>query len=183
MYKIGVGLLLPLDIENQIRSLELSIFNTSKVPDGLFQPPHVTIKRPFEISSQSRLQQFTDEIDNLAKDSIKCEFKYTRSGSFPDGSVYIQVRENSELLAIHNKLLGIASNFDARADNFEGINVLFHTTIAINLGDTQKADAIKMADRASFTETTIEAAHIGLFLRVAGAGWVIIHRSPLSSLA
>ena len=131
-YRIGLGILLPDVIYNHIRAVELDIMDKTSNQRGLTQPPNITVKRPFELSSKTELNSFLKLLD-----SVNCEMVGTTSyesiGFFENGFMHLKVSENSLLNTLHSNLLKLCTNFHIKPDEFEAENVIFHTTLAMNL--------------------------------------------------
>jgi 2'-5' RNA ligase len=97
-------------------------------------PPHVSLKQPFAISDLDALEEYMDElapaIEPFELELTTLELRSITHQGRDYGLLWIAVRENPTLRALHNKLnQDLSQRFgDAPAD-FDGDEFLFHMTV------------------------------------------------------
>ncbi|MDO8487309.1 MAG: 2'-5' RNA ligase family protein [Candidatus Curtissbacteria bacterium] len=170
--QIGIGILLEEDAYNYARDLELKISNQFNTKDGLRQPPHVTIKPPFEVSS---LEPFISYFDTLVKSIKPFELELGGIDSFAPSVIYIKVTENPDLENLHLKILDeLEEQFDIKPNQFEAKGYAFHSTLAMgDLSQDKYAKAMEYLQKENksfkFKFTTI-----GLFYLFEEKDWIVI---------
>ena len=180
-YRIGIGCVLADAAGDAIRQLELKIAEQTGSSLGLSQPPHVTVKRPFVIGSLHELEEFIHRLRQLVQDMRAPDITYTSIGDFAGGSVYIAVQKSDELKSLHEKLLSFCAGYGASADEFEGDQSVFHTTVAMGLNDDQLAGARAIAETAQLANMSATSNKLVVLLETEVNGWVAIGTAKLSS--
>ena len=173
---IGVGLLLEGESYNKIREIE-QIFSTTISNDhGLFQPPHITIKRPFQVKSLEDIQDISKTIEKFCKKQKKIKLKLSGIKSFTEKAVYFQVLNDSKVRSIHEDLLLILrSKHSIKAEAFDGPKFVAHSTIAMELDEKQHNEIErKLIHKYNKLRIDTTISKIGLFLNIDDAHWIII---------
>ncbi|MCE7794785.1 YjcG family protein [Salipaludibacillus sp. CUR1] len=68
-------------------------------------PPHLTLKEPFEME-ETQINEFSKEVRKVAKKASPFTLEVYKFSSFypVTNTIYMKVRENESLLALHNEL-------------------------------------------------------------------------------
>ena len=170
---IGFAILLNNECHNFIRKVQLEIHQQI----GIGQPrqtPHITIKSPFEVNT---LDAYVDYFEELANRLKPFDIEFDGFGTFGERVLYLNVKENSDLIALHaNILQEVKEKFDLDPHEFEGENIKFHASIAgfDNADDFHKAEQLLSKYQPKYRFRAIE---LGLFYYLgAGNGWIVQQR-------
>lgn len=176
--QIGFGVLLEGEHFNYTRRVELKLRQWFGANDGLKQPPHITFKAPFTVSS---IEPFATYLDELAATTLPFDVTIEGVGAFPPHVLYLDVQPNRRLIALHTRVLDeLDSAYQVPPGRFEGERVTFHSTVAI--GDPAEDDFVTAKEwlRQDSPRFTFTAQTFGLFYRLEPDGvWIIYHQSPL----
>lgn len=170
--KVGVGILYPVHFYNQIRKLQLQIAQSTSNCDGLTQSPHVTIKRPFRVDN---MEGALDAIRQVLSKEKAVRLNINGLGSFPSGAVFLKINSSEELNALHQKLLAVLKPHGVEPDQFEGANMLFHTSLALNLQREQLSQTLDLLHKETqSTQFELSSLDFGLFYELSlNRGWSI----------
>lgn len=184
-YRIGVGLLIDAPFYDKIRSLELQIAEATKSSTGLGQPPHVTVKRTFEVDSIADINKCTEIMGMIAEKHNPIPLSFQGIANFNKKVLYMQVAPSSLLRRIHKDLLTILeSSFSNARSALEADKMVFHTTLAMQLSSEQFNIARQITDAlpTNATNFTSTAQRIGLFLGIDNnTHWVVLSDQKLES--
>ena len=180
VYKVGVACMLPADISDSIRLLELKIASQTANEQGLSQPPNITVKRPFEVDSLQILSEFCRQLRHLASNIQSPAISYCGIDTFPGGSVFMAVEQTDELIILHDKVLGLCADFGAIPDEFEGKNMVFHTSLALSLNTDQQSAAAAIAHTAQYIRSRVVSSSLAVLLWTDVGGWIVIANAPFS---
>ncbi|MBX9878092.1 MAG: 2'-5' RNA ligase family protein [Candidatus Obscuribacterales bacterium] len=170
--KVGVGILYPTNFYNQARKLQLQIAQSTSNCDGLTQSPHVTIKRPFRVDN---MVGALDAIREVLSNQKAITLSANGLGSFPTGAVFLKINPTDELNMLHHKLLSILKPFGVEPDQFEGANMLFHTSLALNLKGEQLSQTLDLLHgMEELLRFELSSPDFGLFYELShNRGWSI----------
>lgn len=183
-YKVGVGILLDNPHFNSIRAIEMQIYDSVSNSDGLNQPPHVTIKRPFELKNIKELGLYADKVCEIVEKTASFDIKLQDISNFSHKTIYLNAStKNKELTILHNRLISAAEALSKQpSDSFEGSNMLFHTTLAMNLNELQYSSLEELIYTLQKFEITIKAEKVGLFMAIDNdKHWVVLKEFALDT--
>lgn len=179
--KIGIGLLPDSSTFNHIRQLELKMaFSLGENP-GLNQPPHITVKRPFDITTVEQLNEIRQLTADIAANASAFKLAYQRVNNFGESTLFLSVTANERLSALHADLSEkLRATFgESTVVPHEGDAMRFHTSLATGL----KGNDMQLAREAvqdSVTAFNARFEKIALFLNLTDTGqWVVIHEALL----
>lgn len=170
--QIGIGIILEEGVYNYARDLELKISNQFNTKDGLRQPPHVTIKAPFEVSS---LEPFVQYFDGLVSSIKPFELELGGVDSFAPSVIYIKVKESQELNRLHLKIVkDLETQYNVKPTQYEGADRTFHSTLA--MGDLTKKEHDKAMEYLKNENQTFKFKFttLGLFYLFEEKDWIVI---------
>lgn len=104
-YTIGIGVIFDESTCNTIRGIELNLANDTGNFAGLGQPPHVTVKRPFDVSSIEDIQKCQSILSGLAANTETFDLELSGIGNFSDSVLYLRPTYSKNLIAIHDDLV------------------------------------------------------------------------------
>lgn len=176
--QIGYGIILEGEINNFMREIELLLFDKFNLRKGLRQPPHVTIKPPFEVSNLSPYQSYLDELCQKIKPFEICVKGFNHFGN---KVIYLDVQRDQQLHNIHETIFNdIKGKYNHKLVKDE---MIFHATLAYDDIDEEtfnKAYGYLQANYQPEFRFTINK--IGLFYRLADdSGWIIIKEKSLNT--
>lgn len=182
-YTVGIGLLFDAEHFNKVRAIELDLAEKTGNDRGLRQPPHVTVKRPFEITGSGELDQVAKIVSTVASVTSKVRVEFDGAGYFGDKVAYLRAVETKQLTDLHERLAGALQKvFDESAQEFEGSQMVFHTTLMSNLTEEEFKATSQLLGRidVSGVHFSSTANHLGLFLSLdSGLNWIVISQFPL----
>lgn len=176
--RFGIGLLFDEYTFNTIRNLELNLKRNFNLIDGLKQPPHITIKAPFEFNDFEKLEIYFDELSNSL---TQFDVDLTKVDSFGINTIFLDVGKNEKLLDLHLRILkDFNTNFNLLPSQFEGKNVKFHSTVALHNNDVKIFEESFKYLNSIFQRIPAKIEGIGLFKHLGEEiGWVIINKKEL----
>ncbi|PID33004.1 hypothetical protein CR969_03060 [Candidatus Saccharibacteria bacterium] len=164
---------------NYIRELELAISAKSNVYDGLSQPPHITIKRPFAVTT-AELDKVRRAVDELANEIDPIQLTFEAIDSFGSSVVFLVPSRKDVLRKIYETIVQkIVGVFGDVSDDHERNNPVFHCTVALNLTEESFSIA-KNTAQEGFSEAP-ECARldkVGIFVQHDDQ-WVTIYEKEL----
>lgn len=171
--QIGYGILLEEEAFNYVRERELELFASSGLEAGLRQPPHITIKPPFEAKE---LQTHLEYLETLANEVEPFEIRFKGFNHFDDKVIYLDVMHNEKLFELNEK---ITSDLSAVEDA-----MIFHATIAYSdINSTKFKEAYDSLIKKTTPEFKFIFKKIGLFYKLSNdAGWIIIKEATLNKI-
>lgn len=175
--KIGVGLLLEDDAHNELRDLELIISGKTGNELGLFQPPHITIKRPFDadrdtfMNAKTILKKFSDSVEAF-------EISLGIYRSFGEEVVYAYT-EDSKIIAAQKALLEMFEKINVEPDEFDVSKYIAHSTIALDLSSDEFEIAKSELQNYEGKTITTLITRVGLFLNVDQRHWIVVATEKL----
>lgn len=176
--RIGYGLLPEDSLFNLVRELELEVLERTGARRGIRQPPHVTVKRPFEIDE---LEAHCALLDGFATRFAPLTARVMGPVTFGTDVFVLEVEADPTLRTMHDQLLEALEPFDVSPDTLEANAVRFHMTVALKDVPAAQRRTVRsiLLDRCP---AAFEArfSHIGLFLEESDGAWVIIRRQPLT---
>ena len=127
--KTGFGILLEGPAFNLVRELELDLCERFGLCWGLRQPPHVTVKGPFEIDAWGPVTQY---LEKVSAEIAPFDIELRGFGHFGDAVIFHDVVESNALQDLHYQFVNDARRlFSAAPRPFEKENVKFHATLAL----------------------------------------------------
>lgn len=127
---VGIALLPPQSIVDFVLEKEHYLSEKYTTFGGLSQPPHVTIKWPFESTS---LEPFEAYCETIAQQKPPIVIKYTGYGYFDPSTLFLSVHPSEELVALHLGVLNdLKQKFNIEPLPFEGVSQQFHTTLVMD---------------------------------------------------
>ncbi len=186
-YTIGIGALFDESTYNSVRDIELILSNRTNNFAGLGQPPHVTVKRPFDVETIDDIGKCLSIMNDLAARTNAFDLKLSGIGNFSDAVLYLQPSHDQNLIDIHNELITkIESAFPGSKTNREGESMVFHSTLAMDLITQQFETAKQYLDSLApeQLEFTTHVRKVGLFLGIDNnTHWVVIAEKILQNPA
>ena len=183
MYTIGIGALIQGSAFNRIRQIELDVAQEINNSQGLAQPPHVTVKRPFEVADVAAIKKTGELIHAIALHAGSFELTLNGIGYFADKVWYVGVQPNDALQRLHKSCLdALTPLFPDCKSVFEGEKMVFHSTLAMDITPEQFMQAgeyLQSQPQESYNITT-RVTQLGLFLGMASnTHWVVIDQVEL----
>jgi len=170
--KIGVGLLIDDNAHNELRDLELIVSSKTGNELGLYQPPHITIKRPFEadqntfVDAKKILKEFCGSMDEF-------EINLGIYRTFGNEVVYAYT-EDSKIVFAQGILLKKLEKINVIPDEFDVDKYILHSTIELGLSPNEFEIAkSNLQNYKSKTITTL-ISRVGLFLNVDEKHWIVV---------
>lgn len=170
--KIGYGIMLDVATRNFIRQVQLELHH--QVGIGLArQPPHITIKSPFETTEIAPHRKY---LDDLSQKLNGLEVEIEGFGNFADKTIYLDVRHTPTLIALHETVLQQAEEkFGLKPLEFEGKNIKFHASVAGFENVSRCKDAQGFLSKYS-PKFKFRVLQLGLFYYLGpGKGWIVHH--------
>ncbi|HEX8763372.1 MAG TPA: 2'-5' RNA ligase family protein, partial [Candidatus Saccharimonadales bacterium] len=96
-FTVGIGALLDTKTSNTVRFLELTAADATKNFDGLAQPPHITVKRPFSVASLEDIEKLQALLEGLAQKTPAFNVHYSGMGSFGNSTLFLAVQSSKDL--------------------------------------------------------------------------------------
>jgi 2'-5' RNA ligase len=133
--KAAIVLLLDYPVHNFVRKLALEVQQKYQI-DPQINPPHVSLKQPFEISDLSALEIYFDQ---FAASIEPFELSLPRIDGPEDGPVlWLEAEETETLRNLHIRLnQELAERFANTQAPFDGPEYHFHATVAIGGQSTE----------------------------------------------
>lgn len=173
-YFIGIGILFDTAVTNDLREIELRLASVTGNLNGLRQPPHITIKRPFEIESES-IEHVTEDLKRLLGNYKPFLVSLQGVDSFGTSVLYANVERNDMLTLLHKDLVSAFAKYQTAPDPLEGDNVVFHSTLAAGLSTPECTKALDMLEDEHGISISTTANEVGLFLGLdQGKYWSVI---------
>jgi 2'-5' RNA ligase len=138
---------------------------------GLTQPPHVTIKWPFEVTDIKPFEQYCEELSKTIK---SFEIVYDGYGFFEPKVIFLKVVSIKKLINLHMKVLTeLKEKFHIQKNKFEGPEQVFHTTLVMeDISEDNFYKAKKEVDSWEKPKLSFIFKSIGLF-RFIGKEWIV----------
>lgn len=176
--QIGIGILLDKQSFNFVRTIEMELMNYLSITDGLIQVPHITIKSPFKISIDI-LSSINSYIETLAQNIKQFTIGVNGFDYFEPKVAFVNVDQNDDLFSLHTQVLkDLSEKYGIPPSEFEGSNVRFHSTVALNIGNKEKFEKVKQYLEARDFPNCFTAISLGVFLMHKDQ-WIVIHRADL----
>lgn len=182
-YKVGIGVLIGNETCNEIRHVELQLAEATGNWSGLNQPPHITVKRPFEVANLDELQQIVEVFDRTLSSIEPFSITYRGITDFNRQVLLLEVGVSKALVQLHQALLDALEQVVATAKQpFEGgLGMIFHTSLALSLKEDEFIRARKLADalvNAQFDQET-PITRVGLFFSNDATHWAVVREKEL----
>lgn len=178
-YQIGFALLLPDSVNNLIRDIELTVSDLTDNQLGLSQPPHITVKRPFQVSSRELLVHLDKMLRDFSDFYSSPSLKYGMTHDFGKTSLVLLLNDPNPVKMLHVQLLEICSKFSVMPDKFEGDNFIPHTTVAMGLNSTNIHQANEILAQSKLQGTEFTPTHLAI-LFFTDNHWVTYSMHALS---
>ena len=177
--RIGFAILLDDESHNFARQMELELCDKFGLCWGLRQSPHVTIKAPFDTE---KLEPFVDYLEGLAKEIVPFDVELNGFNYFKPKVIFLDVKENPSLKDLHFRILkDVKEKFKIEPHQFEGENVKFHSSLALEDVTEEKFEKAKKYLTKYNPNFKFKAKTLGIFYHLGDAGWVIVRRINLKS--
>jgi len=175
-FTIGIGVLLEESANNRLRELELALAKKSGNWSGLGQPPHITVKVPFEVESMEDVNKVRVLMHDLAKRTKSFQVEIDGYSNFGDKVLYGVVKNTEEFLQLSDPLIDALTE-DGQPKEYERGRMIFHSTLATNLSSNEYETALKQLQDETLSITTA-AIGLGLFMGIDNLQhWVVINQS------
>ncbi len=178
-YTVGIGALLDTETFNLVRFLELASASATRNYAGLGQPPHITVKRPFQVDTLEDVEKLRKLLSDVARQTAPFDVQYRSLGSFGDTTLFLTVQPSAELQKLHEMLLGaLRGVFGSVESLHEGKEMVFHTSIAVGLQE----DQLQMAKEKLSEDVAVSCSirKLGLFLGLDdNTHWSVISEAEL----
>ncbi len=177
--KIGIGLLIDDDAHNELRDLELVVSSKTGNELGLFQPPHITIKRPFEadqntfVDAKKILKEFCSSVEEF-------EINLGIYRTFGNEVIYA-FTEDSKIIPAKKTLLEKFEKIDVMPDEFDADKYIAHSTIALGLSSSDFELAESELQNYKSKNITTLISRVGLFLNVDEKHWIVVATEKFKS--
>jgi 2'-5' RNA ligase len=176
--KIGYGIMLDVASRNFVRRIQLELHH--QVGIGVArQPPHVTVKSPFEVTQIAPHRKY---LDALSKKLKGLEVEVDGFRHFADKVIYLDVKHTPALIDLHTTILqDVEENFGLKPLEFEGENIKLHASVAgfEDKGTFKEAQGLLSKYSPRFT---FRLAQLGLFYYLGpGKGWIVHHLADVLS--
>lgn len=157
---------------NFIRRIQLELHHQTGIGVAR-QPPHITIKSPFETTELAPHRKY---LDDLSQKLNGLEVEIEGFGNFADKVIYLNVRHTPALMALHETILQeVEEEFDLRPLEFEGENIKFHASVAGFEEISTCIEAQELLSKYS-PQFKFSIAQLGLFYYLGpGKGWIVHH--------
>jgi|GEM_PF-3321507 len=177
--KIGVGLLIDDDAHNELRDLELIVSSKTGNELGLYQPPHITIKRPFDadqntfVDAKKILKEFCSSVEEF-------EINLGIYRTFGNEVMYA-FTEDSKIISLQKTLLEKFKQVNVMPDDFDTDKYIAHSTIALDLSSNE-FELIE-SELRNYKGKTINTliSRVGLFLNVDERHWIVVATEKFKS--
>lgn len=181
-YTIGFGLLIQdQTFFNSIRDLEISISELTNDTRNLQQPPHITVKRPFEVDDASQVKAIIASVRDWAASQPSTTIEWHGFGGFGNGVRFVAVNDSAELKHMHLTLCRLlVEKHGIKTDQLEGENAVFHTSIAIGMDASQAAKTDQFLTAVSVPDARLSLSTLGVFMKVSENGWAVVGHIPLN---
>lgn len=174
--QLGFAILLPDDVHNFVRRLQLQIAQVCGGNPALKLYPHVTLKQPFHAKELPPVERYFDDLVRSVK-PIGLELGGV-SRFEEDEVIFLDVRAPPELEYLRRDVLReLGVRFGVKPRDVEGDQYHFHATLAYSLpaGTFDRAwEAVRGAEALFTFETEV----LGLFY-YTGAEWILYKRVRL----
>lgn len=163
------------EVYNFMREIELLLFDKFGLQKGLRQSPHITVKPPFIADS---IAPYVKYMESLCAGLEAFEIELDGFNSFSSKVIYLDVKENPNLFAIHEK---ITSDFKKEFNRNEKEEMIFHATLAY--GDVDEETFKKAFEylKAHFKpKFKFKPQKMGLFYQLPDdSGWIVVKEQKL----
>lgn len=178
---VGVGALIEQEQFNILRNIELSLAVKTGNWYGLGQPPHIAIKRPFQME-KARLEYVQSAVRQVAQGFGRFSVRLSGCANFDKKVLYIQVGDNAMLFDLHDQLLTTLASLYKKSNQSKGPDMIFHSTLAMNLSPEEYEIASSEMKKLMPSHPIVcDIKKIGVFLSVDNSRhWVVIGEYPLS---
>lgn len=174
-YTIGIGVLIDGEQFNKLRAIELRLADKTGNTEGLGQPPHVTVKRPFSVETVSAISQVAVIMKEVSANFHPFVLKLKTHANFDREVLYAQVEENHTLTKLHRDLLEALSPLLPKENPLEGPDMIFHSTLAMGLSDKEYGQAEAELQKIVPEPLVCPIEKVGLFLGLDNdEHWVVI---------
>lgn len=179
-YTVGIGALVDGETFNKVRSLELTIAAATGSYTGLGQPPHITVKRPFQIGSVDDIAKLQSLVADIARTTPAFTVVYGGLDNFDDTALFLAVAPSRNLEILHETLLSkLQTTFGSVEAPHEGTEMVYHTSVALGLQGGQAQQLVAKLDNSLPTSCIIHK--LGIFLGLDdNTHWSIISEIKLA---
>lgn len=183
MNKIGIVVLLGGEILNRVRNIEFDAAQISNNWRAFYQPPHITIKRPFMVSSSEQLEAILDKLSDSCRDMEPFDVTFGPVDKFGDKTIFQSVLESSKLKRIHLNMLALLDSLNINyATDFEGEHFRPHTTIATMLSQDQFHSVFNyLSNNDQLDGTSVTVSKLALMLNIDEEHWVVLQELAIGT--
>jgi 2'-5' RNA ligase len=174
---IGYGVLVPPSVFNRMRDLQLDVLARYGENHGLHQPPHITVKAPFEIGDLEKHKRY---LDVLGAETPPLSVTLSGVSFFDGGVMFLDVEANAGLKDLGQRILNDLGS-EATPSPFEATGQVHHHATLAFMDPTKLPDAKRDFGRMRDV-VTFEADQLGLFLGLGGRNspeWIVIRVAAL----
>jgi 2'-5' RNA ligase len=176
-FTIGIGVLFNQKTNNKLRQFELMLAEKSNNWSGLGQPPHITVKVPFEVKDIDAVETVANFMTELAQNTKSFNITLRGFNNFGDKVLYAAIENTTELLKLSEALLEQLTQ-PGNAREYERGRTVFHSTLAMNLSESEYRICRKALQDTSL-EIDTEVVGLGLFLGLDELQhWAVISEAP-----
>src|SRR5437016_3266677 len=136
MVQLGIAILLPDEVHNAVRRLQLAVIQACGANPALRQTPHVTLKQPFHARALDPVEAYFDElVGELVGIAPALEIRLHGLDVFEeDRVIFANVEADERLEALRLTVLrDLADRFRVKPRDVEDERYRFHSTLAYNL--------------------------------------------------
>ncbi|MFC1743760.1 2'-5' RNA ligase family protein [Candidatus Riflebacteria bacterium] len=166
---LGISLEVPQEIHNYVRNLQFEFKEKYNVVLGLDQPPHITLKRPFEREDSTEFENF---LSAYVKTLKKFRVNIQGFGFFEEGVIFLRVIESENLNRLKTQICNyLEEKLNVAQDDLEKDGFVFHLTLAYGDVSQETLERIKKDYLSKDVRFTFLTKSISL-LRNSGEKWL-----------
>lgn len=182
-YTLGIGALIEGPAFNTVRDIELKLALKTENFRGFSQPPHITIKRPFEVLNEEGLHTVMNIMDKVTANGAAFDVTLGDYGNFDSHALYAVAKDGQTIMELHQKLMSALALLKIPPDPFEGDSLVFHTPFAKDL--TKEEFAVAESELKALMEEhhlKFKITQLGLFMGLdEGTHWPVIKKYRLGT--
>jgi 2'-5' RNA ligase len=178
MVQLGIAILLPDEVHNAVRRLQLAVAQACGANHALRQTPHVTLKQPFHAKALEPVESYFDE---LVATFDPLDIRLHGVDVFEvDRVIFANVEADAPLEALRLEVLReLGERFRVKPRDVEDERYRFHSTLAYNLTEEQLGPARQTLADVDF-DLRFRIETLGLFY-YTGDVWIAYKRSRIAA--
>lgn len=168
--KLGYAIMLSNEVHNFVRKIQLELHH--EVGTSLSrQPPHITIKSPFDCDS---IEPHILYLKALSSQLKSFDIELQGFDSFGEAVLFLNVVPSDALINLHHQILeNVTTKFDLKPHEFEGENIRFHASIT-GFHNSELFEKGKEYIKQYSPQFKFRLKNLGLFYDLGeGNGWIV----------